>query len=273
MRRAARFLLRSLAFAAMRASGLMARLARSLAYGTFTGQELDALSVAEWEAFGAKPSVADDRLFGWEEALFATQLRKGDSILVVGAGTGRDVLPLLRAGHALTALDITPQALRSLEARARAEALHVATVHASATDVTLPADSFDVVLFSWFSFSYIRGAAARREALARAMGVLRPGGRILVSYPRRFGSGDRPPLLQGLAPRVAHLIGGVAAEPGDEVNVTGSPSRPSVYFAHPFSPEEIEIEVREAGLSVLAHTQEAPGVGVLALVRESRPRP
>ena len=71
MGRAVRFWTRALAFAILRASRLGERVARSLAYATFTPAEVDSLGVAEWEAFGERGMLADDQLLPWESELFA----------------------------------------------------------------------------------------------------------------------------------------------------------------------------------------------------------
>ena len=48
-----------------------------------------------------------------------------EGVLDVGAGTGRVALRLAYAGHAVTALDLDPELLRVLEARAAEAGLHV----------------------------------------------------------------------------------------------------------------------------------------------------
>lgn len=265
MRRLARLLTRFLAFGLLKVARLFDQTGRSLACAAFTPNELDALSVAEWESFAERPPVADDQLFGWERELFASQIRPGDSILVVGAGTGRDVLALLDASHAVTALDIAPRALDTLSQRARERGLRVTAVHASLIRADLKSATFDVILFSWFCYGYTRGRAVRAATLARGVTALSPGGRILLSYQPRGELASREPLASRFGRVAARLLGGFEIEPGDEFTIGGTASRPSVFFTHPFGPAEIELEAREAGLRVLKHTQPAPGVGVLVL--------
>jgi len=272
MRRVARFLIRTGTFGLLRVSRFVEGVSRALAFTTFTSGELDALAVPEWEDFGERGPIVGNELFGWEQELFASHVRPSDSILVAGAGSGRDVLPFLEAGHQVTALDIAPGALATLKDRARRRGRSVATIHASVVDADLPAASFDVILFSWFTFGYIRGSTARQAALLRSEKALRPGGRMVVSYPCRVEAGGRRPFVAKLARVVARTIGGVEVEPGDEFNVTGTASRPSVFFTHHFTDREIEGEVQQAGLHILEHTRPAPGVGVLILVRSSQIR-
>ena len=265
MGRAARFAVRALAFLLLRISRPFDRVGRGLAVASLTRGEIDELSVSEWEAFGRDNPV--EQPFTWEADLFSRYIRPGDAILAVGAGAGRDVLPLLADGHPVTALDIAPMALQALSQRARERGFTVTTVHASIAEAALPPAAFDVVLFSWFCFSYLQGSAERRAALANSESALRLGGRILLSYPYRADS--RPPARPApwIVRSVARLLGGMETEPGDDYNVTGTTLRPSVFFTHPFRPRDIEDEVKGLGFSVVFHDQNASNVGVLVLER------
>lgn len=265
MRRAARLLIRRVGFALLGPSRLFERLSRSLTCATFTSEELASLQVSEWEAFGEQGAFSGLQLFAWETDLFANHIRPNDRILVVGAGAGRDVLPFLEAGHEVTALDITPQALRSLGEKARQRNREVALIHASIDEAELPSANFDVILFSWFCFSYLIGTRKRRAALDRALLGLRPKGRILISYQVRADS-DATHIRPSVFGRwVARLLGGVEPERGDAFNVSGSASKPGVFLSHSFAPSEIVNEVEAAGLIVVDHKQATSAVGVLVL--------
>ena len=265
MRRAARFLVRSLAFTGIRLTRVLDSLSRGAALASFTATELDALAVDEWEAFGDGPGVGDE-LFPWEKAFFADHVHQGDAILVVGAGTGRDVLPFLETGHRVAALDITPRSLAVLEQRARDRGLTATTITASIVSARLAPQSFDVVVFSWFCFGYLRGPGERAAALERASSSLRPQGRILITYPTRpLGPDNASSWAKSLSRILARLLGGVAAETGEHVNLSGSASKPGVFFSHRVAPAEIEEEVRKAGLTIRAHDQPSSSVGRIAL--------
>ncbi len=187
---------------------------------------------------------------------------------MAGAGTGRDVLPLLEAGHEVTALDITPRALEFLVGRALARGLKVKTLQASIVDATLPARALDVVLFSWFCFGYLRGAAERGRALALTLPALRPGGRILLSYPTRRDSDPAAARPSMLGRGVARLLGGIEPERGDQFVVSGTAREPGVFFSHSFAPHEIEEDADRAGLTVVFHDQPTGGTGIVALMRK-----
>ena len=250
----------------MRVARVLDSLSRSTALASFTREDLDILAVDEWEAFGDGSGVGDE-LLAWEKDFFATHIHPKDSILVVGAGTGRDVLPFLQDGHEVTALDITPRALATLGKRANSRGFSVTTIEASIVSAALPPRSFDVVLFSWFCFGYLRSPRERAAALERASSALRPDGRILITYANRPSGWDRGgAVARSLGHILARVLGGVATAPGDHVNLTGTASRPGVFFSHTFRPSEIEDDIRNAGLTVQTHEQPSPTVGRLAVV-------
>lgn len=257
-----------MAFGLLRVARVLERASRGLAAATFTRAELDDLAVREWEDFGKRGPIVGDETFSWEDEFFRNHIRPGDSILVAGAGTGRDVIPLLEAGHEVVALDITPQALEVLAERARKGGFRVVTMKVSIAEASLPPRAYDVILFSWFCFGYLRGAEDRGRALAGSEAALRPGGRILISYPTRRDTDPSSAPPSGLARRAARLLGGVEPERGDQFVVSGTAREPAVFFSHAFTPEEVEADADRAGLAVVFHAQPTGGTGVAALMRK-----
>ncbi|WP_028065039.1 class I SAM-dependent methyltransferase [Solirubrobacter soli] len=114
-----------------------------------------------------------------------------DGVLDVGAGTGRVALALAGAGHDVTALDLDPGLLETLEERARAAGVHVATITADAADFSLPEPvSLVAVPMQTIQLLPERGGffAAARRALA-------PGGRVAVAIATDLEPYDGAPPL------------------------------------------------------------------------------
>jgi MPBQ/MSBQ methyltransferase len=164
--------------------------AENLHYGLWTGLEVSAANLkAAQEAYTAK--------------LFAL-LPEGRSlrILDVGGGAGETARKLLALGHRVEIVVPSP----FLAGRCRQNA-PAATVHEMMFEAFETGDRFDVCLFSE-SFQYI----PMREALARACGLLVPGGVILISdcfrtdaYRGRSEHGTQPGGGHGVSSFRAHL--------------------------------------------------------------------
>jgi SAM-dependent methyltransferase len=265
-RGAARLLVRAVALSLSRAGRVFERAGRALAVPTLTEEDLRRSSVEEWESFGEGGPIFGDEPFVWETDFYGRNIGSRDVILVAGAGNGRDIWPLLRAGHDVTALDITPRALETLKAKAEQRGHAVKAIQASIVDVALPPAAYDVVLFSWFCFAYLRGDEARLAALVRSSSALRKGGRILISYPKP--PAGRKMSGAGIASRfVAAITGGVVAERGDDYVMSGGVSRPEIFYTHYFEPSDVEDVVRRAGLVVTNHEHPTYAVGVLCARR------
>ena len=100
------------------------------------------------------------------------------SIVDVGGGTGGFAVPLATLGHRVTVVDPSPDALASLERRAREEGVQVRALQGDAAgllDVVAP-DSADLVLCHGV-LEHVDDVAPALSSLAT---VLRPGGTISV---------------------------------------------------------------------------------------------
>jgi SAM-dependent methyltransferase len=123
----------------------------------------------------------------WHELARATV----DGVLDVGAGTGRVALPLARAGHAVTALDVDAELLAVL--RERADTLDVPTIAADAQDFALDRPVGLVIV----PMQTLQLLGDRAAFFACARRALVPGGRLaaaIASDLEAFDDPDRLPL-------------------------------------------------------------------------------
>jgi ubiquinone/menaquinone biosynthesis C-methylase UbiE len=110
---------------------------------------------------------------GRRRALEMAQLRAGERVLIVAAGTGLD-LPLIPDAVELTAIDISRPMLERL--RRRSGALRIGAVVMDAARLGFAASSFDCVLLH-LAIAVVPDPAGTMREVAR---VLRPGGRVSV---------------------------------------------------------------------------------------------
>lgn len=97
-----------------------------------------------------------------------------DTVLDIGAGSGRVALDLARAGHRVTALDLDAELLAALHERAGE--LDVETVCADARTFELSSRDFALCLAPMQTLQLLGGVAGRAKFLRSARAHLAPGG-------------------------------------------------------------------------------------------------
>ena len=225
------------------------RAATYLAAGALTREELRGANDRHWDTWGKDERYILSGLLYWEEECYDRFLRPGDTILVVGCGTGRELIAFARRRHAVTgiepvggAVEIARQMLDKLGLQAHA------AVHHGPVEAGDLAGAFDVVIFSWCCYGYIPESRARVAVLRKTKAVLNAGGRIILFYVPATAR-------WALAGRLTRLVAWLTRadwtpENGDHVGVSFS-DRKAVHFEHPFEQAELEAEARSAGLRVL----------------------
>jgi SAM-dependent methyltransferase len=216
-----------------------------------------------WERYGKGEGV-QPILAEWEEQFYGTQLEPASRVLLVGCGTGRDLIALSQKGHSVDGLDIAREALEVCRAEVAKRGLE-ARLYDGAVEQARFEQLYDAVVFSWFAYGYIPGAAARIQTLQTLGGILRPHGRILFTYTLRAVGASRIPAA--FARVVARLTrSDWTPQLGDLVELLRSRSGPALHFEHSFSPAEVVGEAQAAGLRVLWHEQAREGRVVLVAV-------
>jgi SAM-dependent methyltransferase len=112
----------------------------------------------------------------WEDALAAALPPPPAEILDVATGTGYVALAAAARGHHVTAIDLSPQMLEELTARAARRGLCVDPRLADGVAPAFPPASFDVVTSRHFLWTLREPA----RAMTNWCNLLRPGGRLVA---------------------------------------------------------------------------------------------
>lgn len=114
-----------------------------------------------------------------ELAAFLAQLDlTAAQILDVGCGQGRDALPLARAGHEVTGVDLSPSGVAAMCAEAADEGLQV-TGHVADITAYRPDSLFDVLLID--RTLHMLNRDARRATFAALLGAVKDGGWLVMA--------------------------------------------------------------------------------------------
>jgi hypothetical protein len=201
--------------------------------------------------YDANDAQFREHLFNWEKDAVARVFPPPPSrVLVGGAGGGREPFELARRGYEVTAFEPSAALAGSMATRADANGLPVTplvgryeelpVLHEVTTGRAIDLSQearFGAALLGWASFSHIRERRMRVAAL-RAMAALTDGP-VLVS----FYKDSRPRLASGRWERFFERFG--RRSKGDAFTI-------HVGFYHLTSPDEMTVDVADAGLAFVA---------------------
>ena len=108
--------------------------------------------------------------------------KTGLKILDIGAGTGRYAIPLSEEGHLVTAVDLTPYNVGILKQKAGRQGVNLEARTCNALNLKKEADdAYDLVLL-FGPMYHLFSEEEKVRALLEAKRVLKPGGKLFVSY-------------------------------------------------------------------------------------------
>lgn len=148
----------------------------------------EGVSRGTWDYVNS-PSVANDydeyfalnTLFEHDERVLARHFQPAGLVADLGCGTGRALVPLVRAGHRGLAVDLSLHMLRIVREKAQLEGLSIDCLQANLVELDAIADqSVDYAMCLFSTLGMIRGRKNRRQALAHFRRILKPGGRLVL---------------------------------------------------------------------------------------------
>lgn len=102
------------------------------------------------------------------------------SILELGCGTGRVLIPLAEAGHEVVGIDSSMPMLNALKSRIRSEHNIIVTQGDMADPNALDTGPFGIIIASLNSIMHLTSQYRQMELLVSAHKALMPGGRLII---------------------------------------------------------------------------------------------
>lgn len=203
------------------------------------------------------PSIADDydeyfafnRLFEYDEEVLAEFLQPPGLVADLGCGTGRALLPLVKAGHRGLAVDLSEHMLRVVREKSELDGLSIACLQANLVELgAVRDDSIDHAICLFSTLGMIRGRENRRQALCHVRRILKPAGRFVL-HVHNFWYNLRDP--RGPTWLVGNLLTGPFRK-DVEVGDKWFPYRGlSSMFLHVYRWRELAADLRATGFHIL----------------------
>lgn len=142
----------------------------------------DAMAPARNDLFRTNPILDYEQTVRSRAVLSLLRPQAGETILDIGCGNARDILPILHAKATIVGVDVSPEMIRQGKCDLAKAGFPDVELHVGdATRLDFPTGAFDAVLCSEV-IEHIPDAAA---AIGEMYRVLRPGGRLVLSTPNR----------------------------------------------------------------------------------------
>lgn len=191
----------------------------------------------------SQEELINSGLSGDEKNLLEKITFTSGRVLILGLGSGREVIPLARMGFEVTGVDFVPQLTEMAKNICLKRGVNIEVQVQEISKLDFPPCSFDLVWLSSGMYSSVPGRKRRVEMLKKISSILKPGGFFLLQY---YGEAERKrSACKEFFKKLTAVLsyGNIHYEPGDTLWANKE-------FVHVFSSEEqIRSEFAESGLT------------------------
>lgn len=189
-------------------------------------------------------------LFEWEKEAVDGWFGDCRSVVVVGAGAGREVLALAGMGIDVVGYECNERLLNAGQALLAREGC-TATLRPIERDAApAPDQAYDGLIVGWSAYMLMPGRSARIRFLQGMAALASPGAPILLSFFTRRDDDRRLRVVARVAGGLRRLRRAEPAELGDDL----APN-----FVHRFTEDEARGELEEAGFELVRFQAQGSG--------------
>lgn len=214
--------------------------------GCLNPDELNVITAEHYE--GSRESASQEHnmrgLFDWELRSVNRFFPPGARVLVAAAGGGREVLALRRAGYVAEGFECNPALVEASNAM-------FAELGEPSGVMLCPPDQifagpylYGGVIIGWTAYSHMPTRERRVEFLRALRELISLGSPVLLSFFTRDGTSHYDTVVYRMATLTRTVVRGrkEPLEIGDHLNWS---------YSHWFTREEIDVELREAGIRLV----------------------
>jgi hypothetical protein len=232
-----------------RAYGYVDATAAGVALGVMDRRHLHALDRLYYDRAASYHGEAHNLrgLFPWEEAAVEGWFGGCRSLVVVGAGGGREVLALSRRGFEVDGYECNARLVEVAGALLPAQGCTARVLPLERDAVPPPERRYDGLMAGWSAYMLIPGRAARIRFLRGMAALAEPGAPLLLSFFTRSADAPRFKRIAAVAGPLRRLR---RAEPVDE----GDDLTPN--YVHRFTEAEVRREMDAGGFDLVRYQPE-----------------
>jgi SAM-dependent methyltransferase len=204
---------------------------------------------ADHIAYDYDDYFAENSLFEFDESVLARHFTRPGTLVDLGCGTGRLLVPFARRGFRGLAIDLSMPMLEVVGQKAREESLSIDRVRANLTQLDcLRDESADYAICMFSTLGMVRGRQNRLKVLRHTHRILRPGGKFVLHVHNRWYNLFDP---QGRVWLMRNLFESFVRrnqEPGDKFfDYRGIPNM----FLHVYTRGELTSDLTAAGFRIV----------------------
>ena len=184
-------------------------------------------------------------LFLWEKKVVESHFSDTHRLLVGGAGAGREMIAMHKAGYAVDGFECNADLVKSGNELLHNEGCSSSIQHVPPDECIESAEVYDGIIVGWSAYMLIQGRDKRISFLKKLRSRIQPQGPLLISFYHRSG----PKLYFSLIVKVANLIRFFLRRPAV---LKGDALAPN--YVHYFTQEEIEHELSCAGFRLVFYS-------------------
>jgi hypothetical protein len=220
----------------------------------FTGFWLGALTRAQLEAVDDEYYVGTGERFdpieysntaynksgliAWEQKAIQTHFPIGGSLVVMGAGGGREVFALRRMSFEVDGWECQPQLVEAANRLLVSEGFEPTVTYVPRDAVPTDTKRYGGLIIGWGTYTLIEGRRRRIAVLRALRSKVDAGAPLLISFYARRAGDRRYLITAAVGNAIRRLIGGRRLEVGDYLDPN---------FVHLFHEQEIADELAAGG--------------------------
>jgi hypothetical protein len=225
----------------------------AVALGLMDRRHLHALDHRHYRRVAGSYASTDHNLrglFGWEQEAVQRWFADCRSVVVVGAGAGREVLALAGTGMDVVGYECNERLMETGQAFLEGQGCTAVLRPLERDAAPPPGRAYDGLIVGWSAYMLMPGRAARVRFLRGMATIGLPDAPILLSFFTRWEGDRRLRMIARLAGGLRRLRRADPVELGDDLDPN---------YVHRFTEDEIRGELRDAGFELIRFTPQGGG--------------